>query len=366
VSSRRIVVFGATGYTGRLTAEALVRRGYSPVLAGRDNSRLAGLASELGGLDVDLADTSKPQTVRDLVEPGAVLVTTVGPFLRLGSAAVTAAIDGGAIYLDSGGEPPFIRRVFEEFGPAATRAGIPLLSSFAFNCVAGNLAAAMALREGGAARRVDIGYFMPGHRRGSESGGARASFLGAAPEPSFAWRGRIRTERGAARVRSFEVAGARQSAVSVGTSDHFTLPRLHPELREVNTYLGFLSGPPRLMQGLSLVGAGITRAPWMRRLVRAASQRIGAGSTGGPAPDVRAKTATEVIAIAYDQEGRELSGVRYVGNNSYEFSASILAWGASHAADDGVTGTGALGPVEAFGLDVLEAACKSAGMHRAA
>jgi short subunit dehydrogenase-like uncharacterized protein len=45
----RIVLFGATGYTGRLTAQALVDRGARPVLAGRDSGRLEAMAAELGG-----------------------------------------------------------------------------------------------------------------------------------------------------------------------------------------------------------------------------------------------------------------------------------------------------------------------------
>ena len=47
------------------------------------------------------------------------LVSTVGPFLRWGTPAIGAAIDAGAVYIDSTGEPAFIRRVFEHYGPRA-------------------------------------------------------------------------------------------------------------------------------------------------------------------------------------------------------------------------------------------------------
>ena len=115
----RIVLFGATGYTGRLTAEALVARGDRPVLAGRSAERLARAGrAELGGLETAVADVADPASVRALVEPGDVIVATVGPFARWGDPAVEAAIDAGACYLDSTGEPAFIRRVFERFGPA--------------------------------------------------------------------------------------------------------------------------------------------------------------------------------------------------------------------------------------------------------
>ena len=92
----RIVVFGATGYTGRLTAEALVRRGQRPVLAARNPARLADLASALGGgLETRVADVAEPETVNALVERGDVMVATVGPFVKWGEAAAEAAVRAG-------------------------------------------------------------------------------------------------------------------------------------------------------------------------------------------------------------------------------------------------------------------------------
>src|SRR5256885_128100 len=218
----RIVLFGATGYTGRLVADALVERGAAPLLAARDARKLAQLAEELGGLDVRVADVSRPETVRAVVEPGDVLVTTVGPFLRYGDAAVQAAIDARAsAYIDSTGEAPFIRRVFEEFGPQAARAGTALLTASAYDYVPGNLAAALALREAGqAAKRVEIAYFTTGSvGRDSMSSGTAASAAGMAIEPVHGYRGgRIVSERGAKRVVSFDVKGRSRQAVSVGAT----------------------------------------------------------------------------------------------------------------------------------------------------
>ena len=110
----KIVVFGATGYTGEQTARELVARGARPVLAGRSAERLEALAADLGGLPTQVADVNRPESVAELVEAGDVLVSTVGPFTRWGAPAVQAAIARGAWYLDSTGEPPFIRRVFED------------------------------------------------------------------------------------------------------------------------------------------------------------------------------------------------------------------------------------------------------------
>src|ERR1700759_5134483 len=103
----RIVLFGATGYTGDLTARALVKRGVRPVLAGRSANKLAQLSAELGGLEYALADVTDPASVAAVVEQGDVLVSTVGPFDRYGQAALAAVVAKGAHYLDSNGEPPF-------------------------------------------------------------------------------------------------------------------------------------------------------------------------------------------------------------------------------------------------------------------
>lgn len=362
----QIVVFGATGYTGRLTAEALLRRGVRPVLAARSASRLAELAGELGGnLDVKVADVTSPHTVRALVEEGDVLVATVGPFAKWGHPAAEAAIGGRAHYLDSTGEPPFIREVFESVGPPAAAAGVGMLTAFGYDWVPGNLAGALALREAGPrAVRVDTGYFASGSA--GMSGGTRASTAGAVAARSFAWRdGALRTERMAARVRSFHVRGKDRPAVSAGASEHFTLPRIHPGMREVNTYLGWFGSASRPLQAISLVSSAAFRVPGTRQLFEAAADRFVKGSTGGPDTAARARGGSYVVGIAYDASGSELAQVHLSGVDGYTFTGEMLAWGAQQAAQGALRGNGALGPVDGFGLDELEAAAAEAGIKRA-
>ncbi len=121
----RIVLFGATGYTGRLTAEALVARGARPVLAGRSAEKLESLAAELDpSLELAVADTGRPETISSLLERGDVLVSTVGPFARFGHAALQAAIGARASYLDSTGEPAFAEVRLDGQNPYAFTAAI--------------------------------------------------------------------------------------------------------------------------------------------------------------------------------------------------------------------------------------------------
>ena len=361
----RIVVFGATGYTGRLTVEALVARGVRPVLAARDPVKLGKLANELGGdLETQMADVDRPASVASLVEEGDVLVATVGPFTRWGDAAAEAAISKGAHYLDSTGEPPFIRKVFERYGPRAQAAGIGMLTAFGYDWVPGNLAGGLALREAGpTATRVDTGYFNSGPAR--PSGGTSASLAGVVAEPSFAFRdGALRSVRSADRLRTFTVRGRERPAVTVGSSEHFTLPRLGG-VREVNSYLGWFGPMSRVVQAGSLVGAGTFRIPGTRKLFGRVVERYVRGSTGGPDAEQRAKCGSQIVAEAFDASGRKLSEVHVTGVDGYTFTAGILAWGAEQAAAGGLLGTGALGPVDGFGLDELEAGCREVGLTRA-
>jgi short subunit dehydrogenase-like uncharacterized protein len=361
----RIVLFGATGYTGRLTAEAMVERGLRPVLAARSQAKLDELAEELGGegLATMTADLSDPPSVAAVVESGDVLVTTVGPFARWGQPAAAAATTVGAHYIDSTGEPAFVREVFERYGPAADQAGIGMLTAMGYDWVPGNLAGGLALdRAGDLATRVDLGYFITGSGA-SMSGGTRASLVGAITAPAFGFRdGKVQTERGAKRVRSFRVGSKDLAGVSVGSSEHFTLPRLAPRLREVNAYLGWFGPASRAMQAMSAGTSVAMKLPGVEKLWSAASERFVQGSTGGPGEEARSRSGSHIVAIAYDAAGRPLSEVHLDGVDAYTFTGRILAWAAERAAAGGLKGTGALGPVDGFGLEALAEGVAEAGI----
>src|SRR6266511_1358944 len=277
----KIVLFGATGYTGRLVAGALVAAGAAPLLAGRDQKRLDALAAGLGGLETAIADAACPESLRALLEQGDVLTGRLG----LGTASS---------------------------GTVATIGGLML-------------------------------------------------------EPSFAWRGgRIVAERNAARVGSLPMRGRRRPAVSIGGTEHFALPRIAPSLREVNVYLGGFGQLAHAAPATSALVSLGARVPGVGRALAAATGGLTRRSGRGPDESARSRSGSDVVAIAYDASGGELATVLLEGPNSYTFTGAILAWGARRAAEHGVNGTGALSPVDAFGLEALEAGVAAAGFHRAA
>jgi short subunit dehydrogenase-like uncharacterized protein len=354
----QIVVFGATGFTGRKVAERLVADGARPLLAGRSEGAVRELAERLG-CEWRRADALRRNSVFALLDTGDVLITTVGPFVRWGEAAARATIAARGIYLDTTGEPAFIRRVFEEFGPPAERAGAALLPAMGYDYVPGALAAALALEEAGAdAVRVDVGYFAFGI---SASGGTRQSSVGIMLDPGHAFRdGELRSTRFAERVRSFDVRGKAREAVSIGGAEHLGLPDSYPRLREVNVYLGWFSGLGRPLQAASFGGSLAMRLPGVRGVLRAVGERV-ADAVGGAEPG---GGISWVAAEALDARGRRLAEVQLSGVEPYALTAGILSWAARRAAGAGVDGAGALGPVPAFGLAALEEGCREAGLAR--
>ncbi|CQD20155.1 saccharopine dehydrogenase [Mycobacterium lentiflavum] len=357
----RIVLLGATGFTGRLIAQRLAAGSTETVLAGRSARALAAMADELGGrcktATVRLDD---PATLTELLEPMDVLVTTVGSFIEHGGVAVSAAIETGAHYLDTTGEAPFIRRLFEDPAVAAARAAF--VPAMGFNYATGNLAAALAIEGAGADEVdcVDIGYFLTGETQRQLSGGTVDSAAGVLMSPGFTRRnGELRVERCGARTRSWVVEGRRVSSMTLGSSEAITLSRSYPDLRTVDVYQGGLGALTPVVAQVSRLCA----IPGAARIVNALKGFVVPGRRGGPDPEARARSGTHAIAVAYSRVGHILAEVVLRGPNVYDLTAELTAWGAQRAAEGSIEGSGPLGPVAAFGLRALEAAHTAAGVR---
>lgn len=366
-----IVLFGATGYTGRRVAEAMARRGLRPVLAGRNTDKLGLLAQRLADLgtgkpDVVSADAGHAGSVRALISRGDVLVTTVGPFIRLGESALRAAVDAGAIYLDSTGEAPFIRRVFEEFGPQAQRTGATLIPAFGHDFVPGNLAGALALQRcAGRVHRLEVGYMISGGA-GVQliSRGTFASALGLVTERGFTWREGIRAEPTAARVQVITVGGQECLALAIGATEHYALPQLAGpgQLSEVDVYLGRLAPVTVTAQLAARLLRALLALPGSRSLLRRTGEFAMRWVAPEPDPAALTRVSSHAVGTAYDRSGGRLAQIHLVSGDPYQLTADLLAWGARRAAEHGVSGPGALGPVAAFGLEALEAGAREAGL----
>src|SRR3954454_20657724 len=102
-----VVLFGATGFTGALTAEYLVENagGARVALAGRNRSKLENLSLDLPLLE---ADVERPDSLREMAEAARVVITTVGPYIKYGEPLVAACAERVTDYVDLTGEREFV------------------------------------------------------------------------------------------------------------------------------------------------------------------------------------------------------------------------------------------------------------------
>jgi short subunit dehydrogenase-like uncharacterized protein len=134
-----VVVFGATGYTGALTAEYLVGRVDGSVrlaLAGRNRSKLEAVRDRLAAdLPLTEADIDDHASLRDLATSTRVLITTVGPYIKYGEAVVAACAAEGTDYVDLTGEPEFVDRMWLRYHEQAKRTGARIVHCCGFDSV---------------------------------------------------------------------------------------------------------------------------------------------------------------------------------------------------------------------------------------
>ena len=171
--------------------------------------------------------------------------------------------------------------------------------------------------------------------------------------------------RTAERVRSFTVKDKERAGASPSAAPSTSgCPPRYPRPAEVNVYLGWFGPFARPMQAGALVGSVATRLPGVREALEFAGEKL-AALAEGPEAGTTPGGESWIAAQAYDAAGEPLAEVHLAGGNWYAFTADFIAWAARAARAGRVKGTGALGPVEAFGLAELERACAAAGLSRA-
>ena len=140
-----IVLFGATGFTGQLTAEYLARRGGDTLrwaLAGRSLDKLKVVRARLtdvnpGCRDLDLiqAEVDDEASMQRLAESTQVVITTVGPYIRYGEPLVAACAAAGTDYVDLTGEPEFVDRMWLKYHDDARASGARIVNCCGFDSI---------------------------------------------------------------------------------------------------------------------------------------------------------------------------------------------------------------------------------------
>ena len=182
-----IVLWGATGFTGRLVADYLVRNylggetGLRLALAGRNREKLEGIANEVGApqLPILVGDSFDAESLNAIAAKADVLISTVGPYAKYGAEVVAACVRSGTDYCDLTGETHFIRAMIDEHHEEAKKTGARIVHCCGYDSIPSDLGALMVQeafkqRHGKYASEVKMAA---GKMSGGLSGGTFDSML---------------------------------------------------------------------------------------------------------------------------------------------------------------------------------------------
>ncbi|HEX8389568.1 MAG TPA: saccharopine dehydrogenase NADP-binding domain-containing protein [Sphingomonas sp.] len=194
-----VIVYGATGFTGRLVAEYLAQAYPGPAkprwaMAGRSADKLAQVRDEIGApadTPFVVADADDPASLRAMADRTKVVLTTVGPYQLYGSDLVGACAAAGTAYVDLCGEPAWMRQMIDRYESTAKRTGARIVFSCGFDSIPFDLGV-LTLQEHARERHGMPAPRVKGRVRkmqGTFSGGTAASLkatlAAAAKDPSL-------------------------------------------------------------------------------------------------------------------------------------------------------------------------------------
>lgn len=365
-----IVLFGATGFVGELTAEYLAAHapeGLRWAVAGRSATKLERLRERLAGKtgpEVLRADVSDPASLHGLARQARVLATTVGPYLEYGEELVAACADAGTDYLDLSGEAEFVDLMYVRHDARARETGARLVHSAGFDSVPHDLGAYFTVQQLPEGVPLTVDGFV--RTEAGFSGGTFASALGQlarGPQMLAAARDRGRHEPRLLERRAQAPLGAPRFAKEVGAwalplptidaqvvrRSARALKRYGPDFRY--RHYAAVETLPYALGGVAAVSALFAAAqlPPARRWL---SDRIRPGE--GPGPERRAKSWFSVRFVGEGGGQRvftEVSG----GDPGYDETAKMFAESALCLAFDDLPHTsGQVTTTEAMGDALID------------
>ncbi|WP_370083347.1 trans-acting enoyl reductase family protein [Streptacidiphilus sp. MAP12-16] len=153
-----VVVYGATGHTGRFIVAELRRRGFATIISGRDAAQLEVLAAEWADVVVRPATVDDANSLDRALDGAAAVVNCAGPFAVTGGPVVEAALRAGIPYVDVAAEIEANAAMFADYAEAARKTDTPVVPAMAFYGGLGDLLVTAAMGEWTAADVVHVAY----------------------------------------------------------------------------------------------------------------------------------------------------------------------------------------------------------------
>lgn len=343
----RLLLYGATGYTGRLIAAGLLAAGLRPVLAGRDQERLAALAAA-AGLEHRRARLDDPEELAAALSGVVAVLHAAGPFSATARPMVEACLARGVHYLDISAEARVIEGL-AAFDAAARARGIMVMPAVGFDVVPSDCLCAHVARRLPGAERLEIGLT----GLGLVTRGSARTLLEAWDQGLVRRAGTlVPTPLGILR-RSFDFGRGPRACVNVTWGDVATA-YYTTGIPNVETYC---EANPILESALlaSRSPAWSLAAPLWRQWLRLAAGVL----PDGPSPAERDAAEMIIVAEASDAAGRRVRA-RLRTPEAYTFTATAAVAVARRVLDGDVE-AGFQTPGRVYGSDFV---CQLAGAER--
>jgi short subunit dehydrogenase-like uncharacterized protein len=130
--NRAVTVFGAYGHTGHFVVAELRKRGWTPILSGRDAAKLKAMRDAYPELEVCVADVGSPKSLEAAISGSSAIINCAGPFLDTAIPIIEVAIRSGIHYLDVAAEQAAVLGVFKRFENDTRTAGVMIAPAIAF------------------------------------------------------------------------------------------------------------------------------------------------------------------------------------------------------------------------------------------
>jgi len=369
-----IVLVGATGFTGGLTAEYLARHAPAHLrwaLAGRNRAKLEAVRERLAAIDPRLevmelleADSGDRASLDALAARTKVVITTVGPYLEYGGPLVAACAAAGTDYVDLTGEPEFVDRMYVEHHEAAVASGARIVHACGFDSIPHDLGALFTLQHLDTSGPVQLRGVV--RSNATFSGGTFHSFLGQASRAAA-----IRKAAGARKRLERRPEG--RSSRAVGGRPHrdpvlgywlLPLPTIDPQVVARSGAALSSYGPEfryshwagtktlRTAAGAAAGMAGLVAAAQVKPLRELLGRKVPQGS--GPSESRRRKSWFTVDFVG-EAGGRTVHARVSGGDPGYVETSKMLAESALCLALDANPQTaGQLTTAQAMGEHLLE------------
>ena len=346
-----IAVYGATGYTGRLVAHELRRRGLAATLCGRDLGKLEAVKREVGAdWPVRAAAIDDREELRRALMGADAVINCAGPFTFFGAPVIDAALDVGAHYCDTTGEQPYIHKVLRWMDAPARRRGKAVVPAVGFDYVPGDLVSAIAARGHEPLSELLIAYAVKGFgaTRGTMHSALEMLTGGDEEYVDGDWRGAGRpplSER-----FTFPDPVGEQVVARYPAGEVVTVPR-HVRTRAVRARISARSFAPHqaVTAAVPLV-AGIALAPLLRTPLRGVVDEVIDRLPEGPSEDARRRSAFTIVAEARGEDG-SLGRAVVEGTDVYGITAVMAVEFARRMAHDDFAAGGALTPAQVVDPD---------------